>query len=81
MGEDITSYLQSPKVMANVISNIIGQAALSSDWASSFAIPGKVLDRVVSVMEDLCKIKSSADVAALLAGKVNPLLTGSCRLS
>ena len=69
IGQDMGGFLCSPQVMANAISEIIGQAALSSDWESNFAIPEGVFNQVVNVMEDLREIKSSANVAALLAGR------------
>ena len=68
MGESFQSYLSSPLVMANVISDIIRLAARSSEWASSFAIPESVFERVMRVVEKLRVTKKSKDVAALLAG-------------
>ena len=68
IGENFQTYLCSPLVMANVIGDVIGQAACSAEWGSGFAIPDAVFNRVVKVMEYLRAVKASEDIAALLAG-------------
>ena len=70
MEESFQSYLCSPLVMANVISDILRLAARSSEWGSDFAIPDSVFDRVTRVVENLRASKKSKDIAALLAGKL-----------
>ena len=68
MGESFQTYLCSPLVMANVISDIIQLAARSSEWGSSFAVPHSVFERVIGVAEKLRASKNAKDIAALLAG-------------
>lgn len=70
--ENFQGYLCSPLVMANIIADIIGQAACSMEWGIGYATPDAVYKRVVKVMEELRGMKASDDIAALLAGRRHP---------
>ena len=70
IGEGFQGYLCFPVVMANIIADVISQAACSAEWAAGYALPDTVFERVGQVMEELRVIKASENIADLLAGKM-----------